>query len=216
MMMIPGGGTTVFSSSPLCRARDICFFLPLVCFRSFYAVTQANLPFPVSILIHSSLYSPSLFFSYSSLSVMSPLFYSLSLFFLSFFRLFHSPVSLFWFLSFPLLPLPLSLLPLYIYSQAERESPLPCSIKTQEGNEATLPLQGKVAGCLQGMGCINGGRVKGMAMSGFCGQVGWRERVGKNFKNLLLPCLCMRREEGEQCRSKQHCFSFFFFHEKEM
>jgi hypothetical protein len=72
MMMIPGGGTTVFSSSPLCRARDICFFLPLVCFRSFYAVTQANLPFPVSILIHSSLYSPSLFFSYSSLSVMSP------------------------------------------------------------------------------------------------------------------------------------------------
>jgi hypothetical protein len=29
----------------------------------------------------------------------------------------------------------------------------------QEGNRVTLPLQGKVADCLQGRGCINGGRV---------------------------------------------------------
>jgi hypothetical protein len=28
----------------------------------------------------------------------------------------------------------------------------------------------------------------------------------KHFKNLLLPCLCIRREEGEQCRSKRHYF----------
>jgi len=35
-----------------------------------------------------------------------------------------------------------------------------------------------VAGCLQGMGCINGGSVKGMAMSRFCGQVG-EEREGE-------------------------------------
>jgi len=44
----------------------------------------------------------------------------------------------------------------------------------QEGNRVTLPLQGKVAGCLQGMGSINGGRVRGMA----CGQVGG-EREGE-------------------------------------
>jgi len=32
----------------------------------------------------------------------------------------------------------------------------------QEGNRVTFPLKGKVAGYLQGMGCINGGRVRGM------------------------------------------------------
>jgi hypothetical protein len=42
----------------------------------------------------------------------------------------------------------------------------------------------------------------------------WKgEKVsGKNiFKNLLLPCLCMRREEeAAQCRSKRHRAVFFF------
>jgi len=42
----------------------------------------------------------------------------------------------------------------------------------------------------------------------------WKgEKVsGKNiFKNLLLPCLCMRREEeAARCRSKRHRAGFFF------
>jgi hypothetical protein len=45
-----------------------------------------------------------------------------------------------------------------------------------------------------------------------------RERgriAGKNFKNLLLPCLCIcRGEEAAQCRSKHHR-AVFFFEEKE-
>jgi hypothetical protein len=48
---------------------------------------------------------------------------------------------------------------------------------------------------------------------GFVQVGGERERgriVGKIFKNLLLPYLCIRRGEGEQCRSKRHCFGFFF------
>jgi hypothetical protein len=58
---------------------------------------------------------------------------------------------------------PLLSSPFYVFIAKRRESPPPCPIKTHEGNEATLPRRGKVAGCLEGMGCINGGRVKGMA-----------------------------------------------------
>jgi hypothetical protein len=43
-------------------------------------------------------------------------------------------------------------LPSGFYRQAKRESPLPCSIMHGTGgNRVTLPLQGKVADCLQGM-----------------------------------------------------------------
>jgi len=57
-------------------------------------------------------------------------------------------------------------------------------------------------------------------VSRFCGQVrGKREGEGereKDFKNLLLPCLCIcRGEEAAQCRSKRHRAVFFFFEEKE-
>jgi len=41
----------------------------------------------------------------------------------------------------------------------------------------TLPLQGRVADCLRGMGCING-RVRGCLVSGFYGQIGG-EREGE-------------------------------------
>jgi len=194
MTMIPGGGATVFSSPPLCRARGLCFFSSLSvlsCFSSpslvllalaaltvagwrcccgggketwrwcpggeersfFFSVLRppvSVLLFPTSVLAFSPLSLKQIFLFFflfpsvsvslfSTLEILPPLFCSLS-------------VS-----SFSPFPRVFSLL--CIYSQAERESPLPCSIKTQEGNKATLPLQGKVAGCLQGMGCINGGRV---------------------------------------------------------
>jgi len=49
---------------------------------------------------------------------------------------------------------------------------------------------------------------------------GERESGKKHFKNLLLPCLCIRRgEEHAQCRLKWHrvmLFSFFSFFLKEM
>jgi len=52
-------------------------------------------------------------------------------------------------------------LPPLVFIGKRRESPhcLVPSCMAQEGNRVTLPLQGKVAGYLQGMGCINGGRV---------------------------------------------------------
>ena len=47
---------------------------------------------------------------------------------------------------------------------------------------------------------------------------GGRERGKKHFKNLLLPCLCIRRgEEHAQCHLKWHrvmLFSLFFFFER--
>ena len=56
-------------------------------------------------------------------------------------------------------------------------------------------------------------------VSRFCGQVGGkREGEGereKDFKNLLLPCLCIcMGEEAALCHSKRH-HVVFFFEEKE-
>ena len=39
MTMILGGGTTVFSSPPLCRARDLCFFFPLCSFLFLFSLS---------------------------------------------------------------------------------------------------------------------------------------------------------------------------------
>ena len=69
------------------------------------------------------------------------------------------------------------------------------------------------------MACINGGRVWNVT----CVQVLWasgrgkRRRItGKDFKNSLLPCLCIcRGEEAALRRSKRNRAVFFFFEEKE-
>jgi hypothetical protein len=75
-----------------------------------------------------------------------------------------------------------------------------------------------VATCLQGMTPLSflrrGGRVRrGMGCVGWVVKLGG-ERVGKTIYNLFIPCLCMRREEGEHCCSKRHYFGvllLFFF-----
>jgi len=110
MTMIPGGGAIVFSSSPLCRARGLCFFFPSFVFALFMLSLKQIFLFPFQfsfthlfvLLLFSFLILPSMFCPLCSIPL---------LYFFSFFRLFHCPVSLFQFLSFPLLPL-LSLLPL--------------------------------------------------------------------------------------------------------
>jgi hypothetical protein len=55
---------------------------------------------------------------------------------------------------------------------------------------------------------------------GFVQVGGERERgriAGKIFKNLLLPCLCIRRgEEYAQYRLKRHRVFFFFMEKRKM
>jgi len=66
-----------------------------------------------------------------------------------------------------------------------------------------------------GYGCVG----VGMGHAGFLGKWGGEregKNSGKNFKNPLLPCLCIcRGEEAAPCRSKRHRAVFFFFEEKE-
>ena len=114
-----------------------------------------------------------------------------------------------------------------IYKQEEKVPPLLCPIVVQ-GERAALPLQGKVAGrvCRAWCPSLLLSRWQGMVvwvLAGYgCVGMGFgrvlckwkREKVsGKNiFKNLLLPCHCMRREEeAAQCRSKRHRAVFCFF-----
>jgi hypothetical protein len=77
----------------------------------------------------------------------------------------------------------------------------------------TLPLQGRVADCLQGMGCINGGRVKGMS----CVRVLWangrgkRRRIArkKRFKIFFFPASACAGERSSKVPFKTAPCSFF-------
>jgi hypothetical protein len=142
------------------------------------------------------------FFFFSVVFPFSPLFSVLPLCFL-----FFPPSPKF-------CPPSFGFLPSGFYRQAERESPLPCSIMEQKGNKVTLPLQGKVVGRLQGMMPLSW---QGMVVwvwfwQGFM-QVGGRESEREeDFKSLLLPCLCIGRgEEYTQCRLKRHRVPNLFF-----
>ena len=107
-----------------------------------------------------------------------------------------------------------------VFIGKRRESPhcLVLSCMAQEGNRVTLPLQGKVAGCLQGMVPLSwqGMVVWVWVLAGFLCK--WEEEKvsGKKiFKNPLLPCLCICK--GEELHSAVQkapgslVFFFFFF-----
>ena len=182
-----------YCSSPL----FFCFSV-----LSLYSLVSSSLPLSVRLPCFQNNLSSSLKQSPASFSLFG---YLLQVRFLNFLPPLVS------FFSFPPLFFVFSLL--CIYSQAERESPLPCSIKTREGNEATLPLQGKVAGCLQGMGCINGGRVKRIA----CVWVLWASGRGKRRriagkKDLKSSSSLPLHVQGRRrtVSLKRHYFSFFF------
>jgi hypothetical protein len=69
MTMIPGGGAIVFSSSPLCRARGLCFFFPSFVFALFMLSLKQIFLFPFQfsfthlfvLLLFSFLILPSMF-----------------------------------------------------------------------------------------------------------------------------------------------------------
>jgi len=89
---------------------------------------------------------------------------------------------------------------------------LPC-IYRQPGERFTIPCPSAGHG---GVGVAEYGCVGvGMGHAGFLGKWGGERQGknnGKNFKNLLLPCLCIcRGEEAALCRSKRHRAVFFFF-----
>jgi len=108
---------------------------------------------------------------------------------------------------------PLDVLPPLVFIAKRRESPhcLVPSCMAQEGNRVTLPLQGKVADCLQGRGCVNGGRVWDELC--FFWQVRAEREGNSGFAgehtSLFFPCLLrVQGAEGFWCHSKRHRLLF--------
>jgi hypothetical protein len=109
-----------YCSSPL----FFCF--SVLCF---YSLVSSSLPLSIRLPYFQNNLCSSLKQSLASFSLFGSLLQVR-------FPKFLPPLVSFFPFSFPPGIFPL----LCIYSQVERESPLPCSIKVQEGNGATLPL----------------------------------------------------------------------------
>jgi len=196
--VVPGGRGMVLLL--LCaETTSLCSSLPHFCFGFLSSVSQTNLPL---------LFLVPFCFGFSLLYTRNPP----SSVLLSF-GFFYPPPSRLSLVSTPL-----------VFIGKRRESPhcLVPSCMAQEGNRVTLPLQGKVAGCLQGMVPLSwqGMVVWVWVLTGFLCK--WEEEKvsrKKIFKNPLLPCLCICK--GEELHSAVQkapgslVFFFLFFLRKE-
>jgi len=184
----------------------MCFPASLLSSLSLLCLPQKHPPFCNislwSFPAFSSLFFPLFFFLW--------FFFSLPVLFFFFFSVFKCSPIFSLFKTFPLLEFS----PFSVFIAKRRESP-PYLVPSRRRRATRLPYPCKVRWpvvyrACQGMGCINGGRVKGMA----CVRVLWANgRGGENRKknwNLLLPHLCTRRGRRGAMLFKTALFRAFF------